>query len=427
MSKWQTAFVILLSFLCPHSSWACSCSNSIPIQGTSDRYRERAVFTAHVMQLMGRIYNFEGKRMSGQVLAVVRERYWGLPWYWPKVVLLDGGFFCNIAMAEGEDYLVSGRRTRYGMIDVSVCSRTQPLESAQIDLRTLDGSHCSRPGGTVIGRVTQGWDPFRATNPFVRNVSLTFRNQDGGEFSAQSDGDGIYELQHLPAGTYTLDSHFNQAQYASSSDAPVAEGVCGERDILVRNYDFSGRVPAGLKQKVTVKLVRVDGQPEEIRSDSIEPDGRFYFGNVPDGDYLLVLTSWIAGATDNFYYPGTGYRQKAAQIRIINHRLAKPEELDFNADTLPLVAVLVGLDPPANSGRYKWEVDLINSDYVNDSEPWRAGEKVVRVYGRRGGSYKVQLFGYSNQPTVYDNCVSETVTVQPGPRVVHLTVPTSCR
>jgi hypothetical protein len=85
----------------------------------------------------------------------------------------------------------------------------------------------------------------------------------------------------------------------------------------------------------------------------------------------------------------------------------------------------VWIHPPTPAG--KWEVDLINSDYVNDLEPWRAGEKVVRVYGMRGGSYKVQLFGYSNQPTVYDNCASETVTVQPGPRLVHVTVPTSCR
>src|SRR5882724_6817148 len=139
------------------SAWAfgCSCSNGNPIQKTGDRYGERAVFTARVIQLMGRTGTWNGTRQSQQALAVVHERYWGIPWYWPKVVVLDGGFFCNIALADGEEYLVSGRRVRYGVVDVSVCSRTQPLKTAQLDLRTIDGSHCAAPGGTLIGHLLE--------------------------------------------------------------------------------------------------------------------------------------------------------------------------------------------------------------------------------------------------------------------------------
>jgi len=112
--------------------------------------------------------------MSGQVLAIVKERHWGLPWYWPKVVVLDGGFFCNIVLEESRDYLVSGRRTRYGVLHVSACSRTQEMETAQIDLRTLDGSHRSSPGGTVIGHVYRRQESHPRNLP-VPSVAMTLR------------------------------------------------------------------------------------------------------------------------------------------------------------------------------------------------------------------------------------------------------------
>jgi hypothetical protein len=300
------------------------------------------VFTAHVIQLVGRIYDFksEPKRMSSQALAVVKDRYWGLPWYWPKVVRLDGSYPCDIAMAEGEDYLVSGGRERYGVVQVNLCSRTQPLKTAQIDLRTLDGSHCVEPGGgTLIGHVNKGRDTFRGPTPPAPNVSVTFRNLDGA-FTAQSDGDGIYELQHLAPGTYTVDSRFSQNQYASSGTVSVTEGTCREAPTLLWNYDFSGLVLPGLKDYVTVKLARTSVQPEETGSIPVEPDGRFYFRNVPDGEYLLAVSGWVPGATGDFYYPGTYDRRKAARIRVVNHTLAKAgEELDFNPKPFPLIPV----------------------------------------------------------------------------------------
>src|SRR5215471_3891383 len=148
MSPSRIVLTASLFFFSTSLAFGCSCSNSTPIQHSFDRYRDRAVFTAHVVPLMGKVYNWDGRRRSSQVLAIVKERYWGLPWYWPKVVMLDGSYPCDIAMEEGQDYLVSGHRWRYGVLGVNGCSRTQPLEKAQVDLRTLDGSHCVGPGGT---------------------------------------------------------------------------------------------------------------------------------------------------------------------------------------------------------------------------------------------------------------------------------------
>jgi hypothetical protein len=415
---------------CAHPAFGCSCSNDRPIQSTSDWYRDRAVFTAHVIQVVGRIYDFknEPRRMSSQALAVVKDRYWGLPWYWPKVVLLDGSYPCDIAMAEGEDYLVSGRRVRYGVLDVRGCSRTQLLKSAQIDLRTLGGSHCAGPGGTIIGHVTRDRDS-------VPGVLLRFQNRDGRVYTAKSDADGIYELSHLPPGPYTLESDLGDHEYASrswyslstSSSVAVRDGLCGETDVFLKKYDFSGRLLPGLGEKVTVKLVPVDTKSNEVRSNSLEPDGRFYFSNVPDNVYSLAFTSSIPGAV-NFYYPSTYDRKKATPIRVKNHLLAAGGYLDFNPGALPLVPILVTPDAPVNSRRFSWDIELVSSNYINDSEQWNAIDSDVRLYGVRGGAYKVQLLGFSNQPAAYDNCVSEPadITAQPG-LVVHIKVPASCR
>lgn len=436
MSK-SAAPIILWLLVCVNVAFGCECSNSTPIQQTSAQYRDRAVFTAHVIQLVGRTHDFknEPRRMSSSAFAVVKQRYWGLPWYWPRIVLLDGSYPCDIAMAEGEDYLVSGQRVRYGVLAVNLCSRTQPLKGAEIDLRTLDGSRCAGPGGTLIGRVVRETDPFHPSNSRTPNVFFTLRDQDGKDRSALSDADGIYELQHLPPGPYTLESDLGGHQYASlswyslstASDPLVTAGACGEVDVFLKKYDFSGRLLPGLGERVTVKLVGGDANSAEIRSDSVEPDGRFYFSNVPDGTYFLVFTSGIVGEAA-FYYPGTYDRKKATRIRIVNHLVADASRLDFNPDTLPLVAVLVEPDSAINMQKFSWDAELIGSNYINDLKRFDASKKAARVYGSRGARYKVQLHGRSNQYGAYDDCVSEPVniTAEPG-LIVHVKIPASCQ
>lgn len=425
MSKCSVVVFLVMSVFLVRSAFGCSCSNNTPIQATSEKYRDKAVFTAHVVQLMGRIGNFDGKRMSGQVLAIVRDKYWGLPWYWPKVVVLDGGFLCNIVMAEGEDYLVAGYRSRYGVLQVGSCSRTQPLETAKIDRRTLDGSHCAGPGGTLIGDIRQGGNRWEA-GTLSRNTTLTFRKQNGEAFTARSDGDGIYELQHLAPGRYTIDSRYSQTLYAGDGSTNVSEGMCHEASFWLRDYDFSGRLLPGLSG-VDVKLVTSGVKSEDVASAPVEPDGRFYFSGVTDGQYLLALTNSLGGSADNFYYPATYDRRKAARLNVVNHKLVGRGELDFDPKEMPFAPVLVELDPASNSGKFSWRVQLLHSNYVFSEASWTIGEKIVRLYGLRGGSYSVQLFGYSTRPMEYGDCASDPVTVQPGQDVAHITVPMSCR
>ena len=129
-------------------------------------------------------------------------------------------------------------------------------------------------------------------------------------YTARSDSDGIYELRHLDPATYTVESRVSENQYASSRTVTVGEGLCTDGPILLRDYSLRGRLLPGLV--ATVELVGVDAPSNRVRSDSLEPDGRFYFRNVPTGEYVLSVTAWVEGTGRNLYYPGTYDRQKAA-------------------------------------------------------------------------------------------------------------------
>ncbi len=425
----RAAIIVLVVTFSSPLVFGCSCTNSTPIQKTSQSYRNRAVFTARIVQLMGKTYNWDGKRYSSQALAIVHERYWGLPWYWPKIVLLDGRYPCDTVMADGEDYLVSGRRSRYGVVEVNLCSRTQPLKTAQLDLRTLDGSHCAGPGGTIIGHVVDWTVAGRERLP-ARNASMTFLDENGNTYTAQSDDNGIYELRHLPAGPYTLESHLSQGRYAASGPVSVKEGLCTEMPVSIRNYSVSGRLMPGIDQYVNVYLAEVSSHSEGRNPVSIEPDGRFYFSNVAPGKYLLSLTTTAqraVGAGSEIYYPGTPRRAQAARITVTDHTYAR--SLDFNPSSLPLVPIPVVLEPPVESGRFSWRFELEDSSHVIRGEKWSAGGSVVLLYGVRGASYGISLYGYSNQPMDYADCRSEVtpITAKPGLKPIHIAVPDGCR
>jgi len=421
--------VIVAALVFPFSvsfAFCCSCSNSTPIQKTSERYQERAVFTAHIVQSIGGVSNWDGKRVSGRVLAVVHERHWGVPWYWPKVVVLDGSYPCDTVMEIGEEYLVSGFRERYGVVAVNGCSRTQPMKTAQVDLRTLDGSHCATPGGTVIGRISRANDGVLEKSPGT-NVAVNFLDQRGKSYTAHSDGDGIYELRRLAPGTYIAESLAGQDYYASSREVGVEDGICTEVPIVLRNYSLRGRLLPGLV--ATVNLVDVSGQTPGIRSESLEPDGRFYFRAVPDGEYVLAVKTWLedTGTGRDFYYPGTYDRQKAARLRIVDHVLPGGGTLDFDAKQLPIDPIPVRLDPPG-SGRFFWRVQLVGPKSIVGEKTWVDGGPSVLLYGERGGSYRVRLYGFPKEPPKFNDCTSETTNfvVRPGMATIHIAVPANC-
>jgi hypothetical protein len=262
----------------------------------------------------------------------------------------------------------------------------------------------------------------------VPDLSLTFRDQDGKPYQARSDEDGIYELQHLAAGSYNLDSYLSQSQYLAGGFT-VEDGVCSEADVRQGDYDISGQLLPGLGYHVSVKLVAVDAsknwKPGEVLS-----DGRFYFKNVPDGEYVLSVGSSLQGERNGFYYPGTNDRRKAAKIRIVDRKVVGPNTFDFDPALLPYVPIRVALDIPKNSPRFSWNVLLSDaSNMVYYGERWTPGARFLLLYGLRGQSYRIRLEGYPDYRTSDRECFSGNIplTADPAQNTIHIPVPDDCR
>ena len=364
----RLAFLALFVISGSSLAAASSCSNNTPIQRTAAYYKDRAVFTARVAQLMGTIYNFDGKRYSDMALAVVHRRYWGLPWYWPKVVILDGRH--DAVMTDGEEYLVSGRRIRYGVLDVGGCSRTRPLKTAQVDLRTLDGSHCNAPGGTVVGRLYT-YRPER-TSELVSypDTTVTLTDSGGRRYSGTTDATGIFEFSHLRAGEYEIDSKFEGYRYASDGKVQVAEGVCEDASLFLHPYLITGHI-SGLKQTslwgwpetAQVELVGLHDRSKDSPPLVAEThaDGQFFFEKVPPGEYLLGVNLTVPPSAGSpfppTYYPGTTDPMKAARISVSKAPL--PGSLDFAiVGRVPLTTVPVEVVFPDGTLVPRWVADL---------------------------------------------------------------------
>jgi len=169
---------------------------------------------------------------------------------------------------------------------------------------------------------------------------------------------------------------------------------------------------------------------DEIRSDYIQPDGIFYFSSVPDGEYLLALRIEAHGANQQVYFPGTTDRKKAKPIRIQGHQPVESLDLSFSPESLPIVPIAVALDPPIDSGRFSWRVDLLSSNNLDTEGYWTPGQKFVVLYGVRGWPYDVRLYGYSKNPTTYEDCIAQNATrivASDGLGITRVAVPIACR
>lgn len=428
MRACRLAIVMLaFGFIVPRT-FACSCSNGLPIQKSSNRYAspDRTVFTARVVALIGRIYIEDGRRLSSQAMAIVHESYWGLPWYWPKIILLDGSYPCDMAMLENEEYLVAGRKERYGVVAVNGCSRTQPLKAAQVDLKTLDGSHCSAPGGTILGHVRGEWDGDNRKYKTAKVESITFMELSGKTHSTDVDADGIYELRHL-AGLFAPNSRIDENRYLAlgwtyshPSIPSVYEGVCDELDLTVRDYQITGQLLPGIGPSVNVELTDVHSLAKPIRADSIEPDGRFYFHKIKPGEYVLSVVANIGGANRSVFYPGVTDRAKATRV-VINER-ERGRSYDFEARVLPVVPIPLALDPVTNSDKYLWDFQLLEGSSVVATRRVE-GTSTGLLYGMRDAMYQLQLNGYPRTPLEDNYCQTArmSLTANSDMAPVHIT------
>jgi hypothetical protein len=97
---------------------------------------DHAAFTARAIRV-GHVTQISGRWAGDWAIGLVQERFWGLPWWNPRLVLLT-----NQTFWEGETYLIDGKRDRrllsrlLPIVEAGPCTRTAPVAHS-LELRLL--------------------------------------------------------------------------------------------------------------------------------------------------------------------------------------------------------------------------------------------------------------------------------------------------
>jgi hypothetical protein len=183
-------------------------------------------------------------------IGVVQERFWGVPSRWPHLVLMT-----NFVYWKGETYFIDGSR-EHGLLSGALpivgaginCSRSRPVKDAVVDLRVLR----QPPVGVtrIIGYVRQpgSYSGF-ATPPETPKVLGGARidvSGPAGTTSVTTDASGLYQLDGIPAGDYTVQVAVPENQVAGQFDfdASPAKVHLRTNGLAERNFDlyWNGRI-----------------------------------------------------------------------------------------------------------------------------------------------------------------------------------------
>ncbi|MBZ5633813.1 MAG: carboxypeptidase-like regulatory domain-containing protein [Acidobacteriia bacterium] len=178
-----------------------------------------AVFTAKVLfagrsidallRAHGDLQPSDGDGKVGDwAIGFVQERFWGMP-HWTRLVLLT-----NFVYWEGETYFFDGRRvggvvTQFlPIVEGGIgCSRTKPIQIASIDLRLLRNPPA--PGTSHVMGYVRGPEKFRSglerpiRPAFIANAQIEVTGP-AYRKTVKTDSAGVYELDDLAPGEYTL-------------------------------------------------------------------------------------------------------------------------------------------------------------------------------------------------------------------------------
>jgi hypothetical protein len=205
-------------------------------------FTARAVFVGSSIDGLFRDKRAHGSSTGNWAIGVVQEKFWGLSSWQPRLVLLT-----DFAYWKGETYFIDGSRgrglvTRFlPIVAAGPCSRSKPIEDAIVDLRLLRGA-LSNDGTHLIGYVTKpkifvpGF--ARQTPPeFAAGAKIAISGNNGAQ-TITTDASGVYQLDGLPPGDYTLRLEMPQDEFAGFfGDASPAKIHLKPGDLVVHNFD----------------------------------------------------------------------------------------------------------------------------------------------------------------------------------------------
>lgn len=241
------------------SLWSGDCGGHPPSVRPASPYH--AVFTARILfvgrsveALIGGSRGFLSSqrydpRVGDWAIGVVQEKFWGLPSWTPRLVLLT-----NFVYWQGETYFVDGSRgrgllsERLPIVEGGLCGgRTRPVSDAIVDLRLLHEQGST--GTCLIGSVREPRKFSGGLSPPVpprltagAKISVTGPT---GTRILTTDASGVYEVNDLPAGDYTLQLLVPVDQivgFFKSGESPVKVHLDG-RGPVEQNFEVFWKRP----------------------------------------------------------------------------------------------------------------------------------------------------------------------------------------
>jgi Carboxypeptidase regulatory-like domain len=178
---------------------------------TADRYRNRVVFVATV-------------RDFG--VAEVRENFQGLQPGTKHVLIAHWGFL-HSELKSGRTYYVEGRfedtwLSRFlPVVNIAFCSRSGPVNEANLDLRILRES-APPDAARIVGEV-------RSKDNHPKSGAKISIKEATGDVTVATDSEGIFELTGLPPGHYEVqvpqcDESKNPAYFRCAAGANLVQG-----------------------------------------------------------------------------------------------------------------------------------------------------------------------------------------------------------
>ena len=312
-----------------------------PLSPTQAVFTARVVFAARSLnELMDADSTLRrpgpDRNVGDWAIGIVEERFWGMP-LWTRFVLLT-----NHAYWDGETYFIDGLRyagllTQFlpiveGGEGSDGCSRTKPIQDSVVDLRLL-----RRPpvGTRVIGYV-RGPEEFATVNArprkpvFVAGAKIEVTGPAWAS-SITTDSEGVYELDGLAPGDYTLWLPTPETQTVGFfQDRSRVVIHVDNGGVVERNFQlfWDGRIQgtvfdnSGTPARAQVKLVSADDRhiPGYVHNrEGTAKDGSYQFRRVPPGRYLVVMNP---DGPDNErphniqYYPDAVRKENAQVIEL---------------------------------------------------------------------------------------------------------------
>lgn len=169
-------------------------------------------------------------------IALIRQRYWGLPWWVPNLVLLG-----HLPTKKGAEYFIDGDRSVFRLsgffpyVDFRCATRTRPVSEAGVEMRLLrDGP--PKSGVRIIGRVMRrsesgNWEAYSGVSVKITGASIVTRT---------TDNEGIYDAVGLPPGHYAIrtdpdyESRTFMRDHAELAEGQLKDGDVWGRDVFVQ-------------------------------------------------------------------------------------------------------------------------------------------------------------------------------------------------